>query len=124
MIRIGRTVVPVRDYDSAIAFYERAFGFRVLFDERLDDGFRAVHVGPGAQGDPGLWLMTDSGEPRDDVALVLYTDDLLGDLARIEAMGAAIVRPPYDAGGSRQFHLHDDSGNEIVLVRLETDLLT
>lgn len=49
---IGRTVLLVRGYDEAIRFYREKLGFEVIFDRKLDSGFRAVHIGLPGQPRP------------------------------------------------------------------------
>lgn len=125
--RIGRTVVLVRDYDEAIAFYAR-LGFAPLHDERLADGRRFVHLGLPAQPGVSLWLMepvgeeglervgrqTDGGEPL----LALHADDLDATIARLREAGVeGIGAAQRDADGAHA-HLSDLYGNAIVLVEL------
>jgi predicted enzyme related to lactoylglutathione lyase len=118
--------VLVNDQDEALAFYTNAFGFRVIADQLLDNGFRALHVGP-AGSDTGVWLMpAQTEEQRARVGRqtagepigVLYTEDCRETVERLRANGVRIVSEPVDAGGSRFAHLHDLYGNAFVLVEL------
>ncbi|HEV2128164.1 MAG TPA: VOC family protein [Thermomicrobiales bacterium] len=63
MVRLGRVTVLVRDVDESKGFYADAFGFETLFDEEIDGGFRAVHVGSEGIRGAGLWLMPATGTP-------------------------------------------------------------
>jgi len=119
--RIGRTTVLVSDQDAAIDFYTRALGFRVLFDATLETGFRSVHVGPGAVGDPGLWLVASSSDrvgaqTGGESLLVLYSEDLDADLARLADVGVQPHVGPAGAPGGRYAHVRDPWGTELVLV--------
>lgn len=124
-VRLGRVTLLVRDIDSTIDFYTRAFDFRVLVDRVLKDGFRTVHIGPGELQDPGIWLMpTESeaaGQQTDGAPwLVLYTDDLARDLENLSALGvephSPVVSDP--SSGNAHARVHDLWGNEIVLAQL------
>ncbi|WP_161498743.1 VOC family protein [Microterricola pindariensis] len=122
----GRTVVLVRDYEEAIAFYRDGLGFEVLFDEPGEGGFRLLHLGTG--GETGLWLMQVL--PGDERLVghqagghplgVLYVDELDAALARLAALGTVPAQPPGADAGSRWAHVHDLYGNQIVLVQLFT----
>ncbi len=121
-VRIGRTVVLVRDLDASAAFYRDAFGFETLFDRCISPDFRALHVGPGGVRDAGLWLMASTGDrvgrqTADEPLLVLYVDDLRAVLGR-DALQGRVVREPATDGTSTFAHVLDDSGNELVLVQL------
>ncbi|HWK79281.1 MAG TPA: VOC family protein [Thermomicrobiales bacterium] len=128
MVSIGRMTLLVYDLDVARTFYVSGFGFDVLFDGEVAPGLRTIHVGPDGPRGAGLWLLqTDqpelsaaarartAGEP----ALVLYTDDLDADLARLRAIHVEPIQGPDEDGmGSRFAHLLDPSANEIVLVQV------
>lgn len=64
---LGRAVLLVDDADAAVAFYDRALGFRVLHDQTTD-GNRRVHIGVPGQDGVGIWLIPVASE--DDRALV------------------------------------------------------
>ncbi len=128
----GRTVVLVRDYDEALAFYQAAFGARVLFDAPSPNGDRYLHVAlsAGAESEasatPGFWLLRASGEDTLRVGdqtggqplAVLYTKDAPAAVARVEAAGGPVRRPMASAGGARFAHVADLYGNEFVIVEL------
>jgi catechol 2,3-dioxygenase-like lactoylglutathione lyase family enzyme len=125
-VRVGRTTLLVRDQDEAARFYRDAFGFQLLHDEVLPNGFRAMHIGPPEQSPVGLWLMPGAddrvgrqteGEPF----LILYTDDLASDLERLAAIRVHPARggPIHDPErGESYAHIADLYGNEILLVQL------
>lgn len=124
---IGRTVLLVSDYDEAVRFYREKLGFEMLFDQRLESGFRAVHIGLPGQPGVGLWL----NEARDDDSaalignqssggpfLVMYTADCRAACAQLESRGVPLLRQPQQEPGSIYAHFADLYANEIVLVEL------
>lgn len=130
MVTIGRMTVLVNDLDEAKAFYRDAFGFATLFDDEVAPGLRTVHVGPHGERGAGLWLLETTtpaslqrvgaqtgGEPT----LVFYTDDLAGELRRLERHAVRIVKPLASSDGASFVHVLDNSGNEIVLAQLPDD---
>lgn len=122
--RWGRTVVLVRDYAEAIAFYRDGFGFEVVFDGPGAGGFRLLHLGTG--GETGLWLMRVL--PGDEQLVgnqtgghplgVVYVDDRDAVLARLAAIGTLPAQPPSGDEGSRWAHVNDLYGNQIVVVEM------
>jgi predicted enzyme related to lactoylglutathione lyase len=130
MVSIGRMTILVHDLDEAKAFYRDAFGFETLFDGDVAPGLRTVHVGPHGERGAGLWLLEATtpaslervgaqtgGEPT----LVLYTDDLAGELRRLESLALSVVKPLASSNGAGFVHVLDNSGNEIVLAQLPDD---
>lgn len=127
----------IHDYDAALAFYQAAFGARVLFDAPSPSGDRYLHVGLGESAEsgstsapqPGFWLLRASGTEAERVGsqtggqplAVLYTPDVLGAVARVQAAGGAIRQAPRSASGATFAHVADLYGNEFVLVQLEGD---
>jgi predicted enzyme related to lactoylglutathione lyase len=125
--RLGRMTVLVEDVDTAAGFYASAFGFVRQYDETLPTGFRAVHVGPQNQPEVGLWLMPASAEDVQRQAaghpiLVLYTDDLQFELAKLANFGVEPSQEPVRdvERGEAYAHIPDLYGNDIVLVELAT----
>lgn len=126
MLSIGRYTVLVDDLDRAQEFYAAAFGFTTLVDQQVP-GFRYVHVGPGGLTDPGLWLFAATSPEAHARAgnqtagyplLVLYTDDLDADLARLDAAGIRPDHGPLDDADGRFAHVRDPWGNAIILAQL------
>jgi predicted enzyme related to lactoylglutathione lyase len=132
-LALGRLVVLVRDYDTALEFYRAAFGARVLFDAPLPSGDRYLHLGFGGEPDEsapggapgvGVWLLRAGGESVARVGrqtggeplAVFYTPDVRGAVARAQAAGAALVRPVVTAEGASFAHVADLYGNVFVLV--------
>jgi predicted enzyme related to lactoylglutathione lyase len=137
-LTLGRVVVLVRDYDAALAFYQAAFGARVVFDAPSPTGDRYLHVTlePEAAAPAtgaatpvpavGFWLLRardaedghvgrqTGGQPL----AVLYTPDARAAVARVQAAGGTLVRPMQRAEGASFAHVADLYGNEFVLVEL------
>lgn len=119
-----RTVLLVRDYDEAIAFYTNGLGFEVTSDSVGEDGFRLLHLGTGGRG--SLWLMKAFEEDLHVVGNqtgghpfgVFYVDDLDAALCRLAAIGTRPAQEPGAGADSRWAHIHDLYGNQIVLVEL------
>jgi predicted enzyme related to lactoylglutathione lyase len=138
-LSLGRVIVLVRDYDAALAFYQAAFGARVVFDAPSPTGDRYLHVtlepealAPAAGAVPsapvvGFWLLRASDADEGHVGrqtaghplAVLYTTDVEAAVARALAAGGALTRPLQTAGGASFAHVADLYGNDFVLVELE-----
>lgn len=120
----GRTVILVREYEEAIAFYRDGLGFEVVFDGPGAGGFRLLHL--GADGDAGIWLM--QALPGDEHLIgrqtgghplgVVYVDDRDAALARLARIGTQPSQPPAGDAHSRWAHVRDLYGNEIVLAEM------
>ena len=140
-LTLGRVVILVNDYDAALAFYQAAFGARVLFDAPSPMGDRYLHLGfghdavaaTGGVGDPpgiGIWLLrVDAGDETrvgrqtgGQPVAVFYTPDVQAATARVEAAGGAVVRPVATGDGASFAHVADLYGNEFVLVELIADV--
>jgi predicted enzyme related to lactoylglutathione lyase len=136
-LTLARLVILVRDYDAALAFYQAAFGARVLFDGPSPSGDRYLHIGFGPDdADPaarsagtvgaGIWFLRARGTDDSLVGrqsggqplAVFYTADVRAATARVEAAGGTVVRPAVTASDASFSHVTDLYGNELVLVEL------
>jgi predicted enzyme related to lactoylglutathione lyase len=92
--------------DRVKAFYSAAFSWSFTdygptysaFDEGLEGGFQA-----------------DSGEVSAQPLPVLFSEDLEGTLAAVEAAGGTIAKPIFEFPGGRRFHFLDPAGNELAV---------
>ncbi len=127
-MKIKLTTVYVDDQDKALRFYTEVLGFAKKAD--VSQGpFRWLTV--TAPDDPDgveLQLAKDDdaagrtfqrakfeqGQP----ALMLYTDDLAGDHARLAGRGAEFTMAPTDVTASKIAVLKDTCGNLIQLTQL------
>ncbi|WP_433675599.1 VOC family protein [Microbacterium gorillae] len=116
MPRIGRAVVPVSDLDVAINWYRELLDFEVVFDSEIFPGFRSVHVSPGRTAEAGVWLFpADGAGSASHPAVVLYSDDLDGDVSRLLRGRADIESPLSGEEGSRSIQLRDPFGNVLII---------
>ena len=88
-------------------FYGKAFGWSFtdygpthceLTDGRLTGGLTTA--GPVSPGGP---------------LVILYADDLAETQARLERLGARIVKPVFSFPGGRRFHFRDPDGYELAV---------
>lgn len=105
--RINYIELPAADLPAVKAFYNAVFGwsftdygpeYAAFNDGSLDGGFTAGEV-------------VASGGPL----VILYSEDLEGSLAAVEAAGGEIVRPIFDFPGGRRFHFLDPAGNQLAV---------
>jgi catechol 2,3-dioxygenase-like lactoylglutathione lyase family enzyme len=109
--------VPVSDQDRARDFYVDLLGFDLVRDEPMGPAMRWVQVAPRAAA-TSLTLVTwfESMPAGSLTGLVLETDDLEGDAARLAERGV-----PVEGGGiqeapwGRYVQLRDPDGNGIIL---------
>lgn len=125
---IGRTVLLVRDYDEALAFYRDVLGFGVLFDATAGSGQRFLHLGLPHQPGVGLWLLEPSTEADAGLVgrqsggqplLVVYTDDCRGAVASLRDKGVRVTIQPREERDAIFAHIVDLYGNELVVVQLK-----
>jgi predicted enzyme related to lactoylglutathione lyase len=112
--------VFVRDIDALPDFYASLFGLEEIAEQR-SGYFRALKTGATVIGfnGPEAYALLDLGERADTRGVKLFlTFDVEGppEVSRLaeqaEALGARIVKPPYDtAYGSRQAVLVDPEDN-------------
>ncbi len=100
----------VTDLASSRSFYEQAFGWR--FND-YGPGYAGIAApsGDGEVGGLAVGRPTGPGGPL----VILYSDDLDGSLAAVEAAGGTVVEPPYDFPGGRRFLFADNSGNQLAV---------
>jgi catechol 2,3-dioxygenase-like lactoylglutathione lyase family enzyme len=126
---LGRTVLLVREYDEALAFYRDALGFIVLYDQTASTGQRFLHIGVAGQGGTppvGLWMLRATGDDLDLVGrqagshplFVVYTADCRATAEELSRRGVQIRRAPVEDSGAVSAHIADLYGNELVLVQL------
>lgn len=101
--RITQIALLVRDYDEAIAWYSRAFGFVLIEDSDLGGGKRWVRIAPEA--DAAFALLLAKATTPEQIAAIgrqhggrvgffLHTDDFARDHARLAAAGAHFEESP------------------------------
>ena len=114
--RVQVISIPVSDQDRARDFYVDALGFRVLSDTAIGPDMRWLML--GLDGSPTtLTLVTwfpsmPAGSLR---GLVLETDDLEGDEARLRGLGIVSSNGIEDAPWGRYIQIADPDGNGLIL---------
>jgi predicted enzyme related to lactoylglutathione lyase len=108
--------VPVSDQDRAREFYVDVLGFELANDQVMGPEMRWVQVRPrGAQTSLTLvnWFPSmTAGSLR---GMVLETEDLDGDVARLTERGVTIDGGVQQAPWGRYVQFADPDGNGIVL---------
>lgn len=99
---IASLTLLVDDYDTAIAYYVGALGFRLTVDADRGGGDRWVEISPSgggvairlaiAKNDAQRRVMGAQAGGR--VLCVLYTDDLAGDVAAYKQRGVTFQEEP------------------------------
>ncbi|MFC4144683.1 VOC family protein [Micromonospora mangrovi] len=109
--------VPVRDQDRARDFYVDTLGFDLVRDNPMGPGGRWVQVAPkGAATALTLVTWFPTMPPGSLKGLVLETDDLDGDVARLRARGVVFAEDGIlTAPWGRYVTFDDPDGNGIVL---------
>ena len=127
-MKIKLTTVHVDDQAQALRFYTEVLGFTKKAD--FSQGtFRWLTVtapddpdGPELQlalaDDPAAKAYQQARFQQGQPALMLFTDDLAADVARIEAAGGKFTTPPTKATGSTIAKLEDTCGNLLQLTQL------
>jgi catechol 2,3-dioxygenase-like lactoylglutathione lyase family enzyme len=109
--------VPVRDQDSALAFYTEKLGFTVLTDQPMGPGQRWIELKiPGAQ--TGIALFTPPGhESRIGTFqnLSFLVDDVEKTHAELTARGVEFSQPPKKESWGTSAIFKDPDGNSFVL---------
>ena len=123
--RIAQIALLVRDYDEAIDWYTRAFGFVLLEDSDLGHGKRWVRIAP--QGDAAFALLLAKATTAEQesavgnqhggrVGFFLHTDDFARDHARLAAAGAQFEESPRHEAYGTVVVLRDLYGNRWDLI--------
>lgn len=108
--------VPVTDQDRARDFYVDVLGFELLRDQEMGPAMRWVQVGPrGAQTSLTLVTWFESMPAGSLTGLVIETDDLEADAARLAERGVAIEGGIQEAPWGRYVQFHDPDGNGLIL---------
>jgi catechol 2,3-dioxygenase-like lactoylglutathione lyase family enzyme len=108
--------VPVSDQDRARDFYVDKLGFELVRDDDSVPGLRWVQVAPKG-GTTSLTLVTwfDSMPAGSLRGLVLRSDDIQADYARMAGNGVRFEGPPKQQPWALEAVLSDPDGNSLVL---------
>jgi catechol 2,3-dioxygenase-like lactoylglutathione lyase family enzyme len=106
----------VSDQDRARDFYVGVLGLDLLRDDPMGPGMRWVQVAPpGAATSITLVTWFETMPAGSAKGLVLETDDLDGDVARLRGRGVAIEGDVQEQPWGRFVTFDDPDGNGIVL---------
>jgi len=116
---LGIAMFTVADQDAALAFYTEQLGFEVRSDVRFGEGdaMRWLEVAPPGSHARLALNPPMRGEPGGS-AIGVESHDLLGEHARLKAMGGIDVdpEPMRSPGAPLMFSLRDPDGNHIWVV--------
>jgi predicted enzyme related to lactoylglutathione lyase len=135
-MKLANFQVWVHDQNEALAFYTDKLGWEVRADVTLDEipDFRWLTVGPPAQEDVSVVLMTVPGPPVFEDAtrqkvldlmakgatggIFLNTDDCRRDYEELKGRGVEFSEEPSERPYGIDAGFHDPSGNAFRLVQL------
>jgi len=113
---IETITIPVADQDVALAFYRDVLGFEVTADNAYGDA-RWLTVAPvGSSINLVLHLPFDGEAPGWQKGVVLGSDDIDADCARLEDAGVEVTGPD-GVGWGLQAQFSDPDGNGFVLLQ-------
>ncbi|CAB3823746.1 MULTISPECIES: VOC family protein [Achromobacter] len=127
MHSLGRLVLLVNDYDTAISFYQDKLGMEVYADMPVGQQ-RYVHLRLPAQPSVGVWLLQALTQAQRDrvgdqtggqPVGVFYTDDVVRDHSSFAARGVRFTKEPVHDDTTVYAHFIDLYGNEFVLVQVK-----
>src|SRR3954453_23025332 len=127
--RVATITVPVTDQDAALAFYVQVLGMQKVNDFTYPTGERWLEVSP-VEGSSNLCLVLSRPERPAGIetGVVLFSADVLADLAALRAQGLDMDEQPLRegevvwwsgaplAGVPTQFRLRDPDGNSFLVV--------
>ena len=121
---IGVVMFAVADQDAALTFYTEKLGFEVRGDARFGehDEMRWLEVAPPGSRTRLALNPPMGGEPGGG-SIGVETADLLGEYARLSAIGDIDVdpEPMRTPGAPLLFMLRDPDGNVVVVVEEPPD---
>ncbi len=116
---IGVVMFTVADQDAALRFYTEKLGFEVRSDSRFGEQgeMRWLEVAPTGSN-ARLALNPPMQDEPGGSAIGVETTDVLGEHARLKAIGGIDVdpEPMRTPGAPLMFMLRDPDGNHVVVV--------
>ncbi len=113
-LRIGSTVVSVRDVPRAVEFWTAVLGYGER-DERTDDDFVVLTAPGGGWSNLSLQRSDEQRSFPNRLHLDLYADDQVAEVRRLVGLGAG--RPDWSYPEDADFVvLTDPDGNEFCVV--------
>ncbi len=115
MLNMNSVMIGTKQTKAMTAFYEKVFGKPPdMADE--ENGFFGWQVGSGYFGVLDHSEMGGKAKDPGRVLLNFETAQVPQEFERIKALGAAVVRAPYEMGGGWIATLADPDGNLFQLV--------
>ncbi len=124
---LGRTILLVKNYDEAFAFYEKNFFCKKIYDETTSNGQRFLHVGFTEQDSMGIWFLQSDGDEQHETVgrqtagqptLVIYTDNCEQLYDHVKKNRVTIIENLVTTPESKFFHCKDLYGNRLTVVEL------
>jgi catechol 2,3-dioxygenase-like lactoylglutathione lyase family enzyme len=108
--------VPVTDQDRARDFYVNVLGMELVRETPMGPGQRWVQVRPGG-ADTSITLVTwfESMPAGSLTGVVLETDDLEAEIARLQALGVDMDAPARNQAWGSSVVIRDPDGNRLVV---------
>jgi lactoylglutathione lyase len=127
--QVATVVIPVTDQEEALAFYVGILGMQKVSDFTYPSGERWLEVSP-AEGSSNLCLIGARSERPAGIetGVMLFSADVLADLATLRAQGVDVDERPLPegevvwwsgaplAGVPTQFRLRDGDNNSFLIV--------
>ncbi len=108
--------VPVTDQDRARDFYVDVLGMELVREMAMGPGQRWVQVRPrGAETSITLVTWFESMPAGTLTGVVLETDDLEGEVARLQALGVDMEAPVRNQAWGSSVVVRDPDGNRLVV---------
>lgn len=108
--KISYVEFPAKDLAVARQFFAEVFGWQF---EDFGPEYTAFS-NAGLQG--GFYQSDKTSTTANGATLVvLYSNNLLNTLAKVEEHGGSIVKPIFSFPGGRRFHFSDPNGNEYAV---------
>jgi len=114
--RVQLLSVPVTDQDRARDFYVGVLGMELVREMPMGPGQRWVQVRPkGAETSITLVTWFESMPAGSLTGLVLETDDLAAEIARLVGLGADMDEPVRNQAWGSSVVIRDPDGNRLVI---------
>jgi predicted enzyme related to lactoylglutathione lyase len=128
-LQIKLSTVYVDDQDKALRFYTEVLGFAKK-DDVSNGGYRWLTVAAANNPDGGQLQLAPDTNPaakaykdalftNNQPAIMLFTDDIQGDVERIKAHGGELTMPPTDVTYATIAMVKDTCGNLVQISQLE-----
>ena len=128
-MKIKLTTVHVNDQNRALRFYTEVLGFTKKADftqgpyrwltVTSPEDPQGCELQLALNDDPAAKAYQEARFEKSEPAVMFYTDDIQGDVARLEARGAEVTMPPTDVTASTIAMVKDGCGNLLQITQLK-----